>query len=231
VRCPNCGSTFQLWDKACLRCGIRFLEFYERRAWGAAAKPRRPAGARAPRGARRILPGRAGLWLAAGLVLAVCAAAARHRAAPLPPRAFFDSAAELAFIPPPGWRLATDPGFGGRFRRVAELTSRGGRIVVEVCAAALPVAEHLDALILEEFNGRRPRLEAAAGVLVGGAEGRRLPFRADGGPGAPAVVGEAVFVPGVGRNYLIRFYSDAADFTRRKPDWSAFLASVRVRRR
>src|SRR5439155_236495 len=132
-----CRTTFQLWEKTCIQCGIVFQEFYERRAWGTAPKPpSRPAHKR-----RRAPAGKAGLAFGAALVLGVCVAAIqRFRTPPLPPGAF-----------------------------------------------------------------------------------------ADAGKGLPAVVGEAVFTPGEGENYLLRFYSNEKDYPRRKADWTAFLDSVRRR--
>ena len=226
MKCPACGHIVQHLDRTCLRCGVELLPALERRAWGGLTRKRRSGG---PRPARRPLAAAlAGLALGATLLLAAWRVSPRGRSPELPPQAFHDSAGGLTFLPPPGWVLRTDPVSGVRLRRVAELSGPGGRIVVETAAAGVPLSEHLGALVREEFNGRRPRLEASSGFLVEGTEARRLAFRAEAGPGQPPVAGEAVAFPGRGRSYLIRFYSDAERFSGAKPGWNAFLASLRL---
>jgi hypothetical protein len=228
MRCPACGHVVQHVDRACLRCGVELLPALERRAWGGLTRRRRSGG---PRPSRRPLAAAgAGLALGTVLLLAAWLFSERGRAPELPPQAFHDSVGGLAFLPPPGWALRADPVSGVRLLRVAELSGPGGRIVVETAAAGVPLSGHIGALVREEFNGRRPRLEAAAGFLVDGAEARRLAFRADAGSGRPPIAGEAVAFPGLGRSYLIRFYSDAERFSSTKPVWNAFLASLSLRR-
>ncbi|MBI5239779.1 MAG: zinc ribbon domain-containing protein [Elusimicrobia bacterium] len=221
MKCPECGHIVQHVDKACLRCGADLLSAYERRAWRGLKRGRRAPGDRRPRTAA------VGGWLSLGAVLLMAAwvAAGRARTAVVPEGAFRDEAGELAFLVPPGWKLTAGPAAGWRFQRVAELDGPGGRIVVEAAGGGLPLAPHLGALVREEFNGRRIRLEGPAGLLLDGVEGRRLGFRA-----GPDAVGEVVLVQGRGRSYLLRLYSSDAEVARVRPGWNALLASVRLTR-
>lgn len=230
MKCPNCSITAQRWEKKCLSCGVVFLEFYEKRARDSQREARLKREEPVPEVPSGGFPRGAGLALAVGLLLSSWAAV-RYRAQSLSPRAYQQKNLEIAFTPPEGWRLKADMGSGWRFRRVAELIAEGGRIEVDAAPPKLPVAENMGELIREEFNGRHPRVESSMRALIDGIECRKMAFSAENGPQQPGIVGEAMFIPGKQENYLIRFYSNSADISRRRPEWRTFLSSIRRTRK
>lgn len=242
MNCPKCGLRFQIWEKDCLACGINFLEYLEERAAApkpepkepsepeaaeGPARPEGPAGAgRRPAPRRRRTGARAVLAAAVSATVAIGIAAALRE--PLPPGAFHDAEAELAFVPPPGWKVTTGLGSGWRFKSVARLSGDGGRIEIELAPKGIPVERHLEDLLREEFSGRRIEFRQASAIRIADADGRRLAFRAAGGALAAGIRGEAVFFPGAPHNYLLRFYSEAGSFARANAGWNCVLASARI---
>lgn len=222
-----------MWEKRCLNCGIDILEFLERRARESQERAEAAAQARAQtqrrkwrlqttRSSRRFIA----LGALAGLGVALFLAS---RPAALPPGAIGDSAG-LSFVAPAGWSVDAAPAEGWRFTGVARLAAPGARIEVQSAPATLALGEHLTDIVLEEFNGRRPELGAPDTIRVDGVEGRRVAFRVAQAPGASPLAGEAVYVPGSGRNYLLRFYAEGANAARRHREWTELLASIRLNR-
>jgi hypothetical protein len=222
VKCPNCGITFQITDKTCVQCGIEFLSFYERRAWGPDAKPPKPWELKPPP------PEPATPWGRISLLLFAAAATAAWGAwlalARLPPGAAKAYRAGLAFRSPPGWKADPTPSSGWRYERAAELSAPGGRIQIDLIPPATPAAKFLSGLILEEFNGRKPKVEGPFPLALRGKVALRWTFRAE----KPVVTGEAVLLDGRKWSFLARFYAEGTDAAQRAADWSAFVGSLEL---
>ena len=218
MKCPNCASVFQVWDHTCNHCGIKFVDWFERRA-RESAKPLAAPPDPLPSRPRRV-PWGAALLLGIGGLLAAWCCDVRFR----PLGAFRNLSARLSFVPPPGWRLEKDLGENWRFRSVARLTRPGARIEVEIPKEELPadrVMENLAVLVQDEFKGRRPVLGKLSDARVGGLPARRIPFKAG------RTQGEAVFTRGAGGGFLFRYYSEGRERPQNRAEWEAFLGSVR----
>ncbi|MBI5200365.1 MAG: hypothetical protein HY925_02160 [Elusimicrobia bacterium] len=231
VNCPNCRVPFQMWEPKCLNCGIDILETLERKAResqekaealaeGRSAAQRRKWRKEAPRRPIR-------LYAALGAAAFSLVIAWLLQPAPLPKGAVADPSG-LVFIAPEGWSVETKLGEGWRFQGIARLTAPDARIEVESAPATLPLGEHLESLVLEEFNGRRPQVGTAGKMQAGGVEGKRVSFSVAANGSEPPTEGEAVFVPGSSRNYLLRFYASGPEAGRRRADWTALLDSIRL---
>lgn len=186
VTCPKCGRAEDAAKERCGACGLVFLEWFERRAWGPgsrhasfdkAPKPR-------PRARKR---GLSSGWLLAGALACGAGAAACLRGlwivggpragSPLPPQAFVDQADGFAFAPPSGWEFGLVDRAEGGYRQVVRLSR--GAATIDVVVGPGSLAEELGkerayALIQNSFNGAELQVQSAEQTSLDGLPAERI---------------------------------------------------------
>lgn len=228
MRCPRCRGTFDpVKEEVCRLCGIRFLDWLEKRAAAQDPPAERP---------RRLpaLP-QPGPWAwapaAFGLALAAWCWTLPTQGFPGSANVFVDRAAGIGFTAPPGWRLETGLPASWRFFPVARLSKGRATIDLETPQPGLPwgrVLENPAALVLDEHRGRRPGVGIPLEASAPGMTGRRLEFQADGPLGA--VRGEAYFLSGARGPFRLTVLAPAGEFQAARADFASFLSSIRLAR-
>lgn len=185
IVCPKCARSADARAGRCASCGLDFLEWFERRAWGPDSKHLRAEKAAAPRTKTRSRP--AASWLLAGALAAGAGAAACLRGlwlvagpgagARLPAQAFVDQRHGFAFTPPSGWQLGLVERADGGMTQVARLSRQSETI--DVLVGPADVSEELGqergyALMQRAFNGADLQVRSAQAFSLDGVAGQRL---------------------------------------------------------
>ncbi|MBI4349779.1 MAG: hypothetical protein HY553_23280 [Elusimicrobia bacterium] len=244
MNCPKCRAEVDFARPDCVRCGVDLLQALEERAW--TEKPEEPS-----TGPSRRLPrsDRALAILALGLVAVAGAwAVVASRGPAATPGAWAAIDHGFSFLPPSGWsvdeRLPDDGGWTEAMRLV-----RPPAVIVVLVGGARPSTPQSARMAAEDrFDGVSTRLEEPSPTQVAGKEAWSVRVSGDRallpspnrgksesplGQAAPAYESmdfeaESVLVPGARRSFLIQFYSERADFERRRAHFLRFLEGFSV---